>query len=131
MLRPVVLLVLGMVSFLAVRYFSERYPEHLPWTPLRLTQPIGYLTSFKFAQMRMDLQNVVAFSPKQEALTGLLPPVRASTLCSHTDVIRRTDEGDIRYSPTVTASCDCGGASRMGKSCSLPRDDVSVSLSPG
>lgn len=105
-MRPVILFtVLCAGALLAVSYFSERYPEHLPWTPLKLTQPIGYFTPFKFAQSRTD------FAACRELLTEagvphmILPPVHQGSVCGYTDGVRSTGRVGIRYSPTVSASC--------------------------
>ncbi|WP_324057351.1 hypothetical protein [Rhizorhapis sp.] len=45
------LLVLGGGSFLAVRYAEQHYPEHLPWTPLDLDDPIGTFTGCKLSAL--------------------------------------------------------------------------------
>jgi hypothetical protein len=106
MLRGV-LLVLALCAggVFAVRYVSDRYPQHLPWTPLKLTQPVGYFTPLKFAQMRNDFATCRRLLTEAGVSYSILAPVRAGPLCGYTDGITRTDEGDIRYSPSAAASC--------------------------
>jgi hypothetical protein len=45
------LLLIAGGGFLAVRYAERHYPEHLPWTPLDLDDPIGTFTGRKLSAL--------------------------------------------------------------------------------
>ena len=49
------LLVVVAIGALIVRDLAARHPEHLPWTPLDLTAPIGWSTAGKLAALKRDL----------------------------------------------------------------------------
>lgn len=50
---PLLLLVVG-GGFIAVRYAERHYPEHLPWTPLDLGDPIGTFTGRKLTALGQE-----------------------------------------------------------------------------
>lgn len=46
------LVLLALLGWLGVRWTERNYPQHLPWTPLNLEQPIGNATRGKLVALR-------------------------------------------------------------------------------
>lgn len=95
----------AVVAFLAhaSSQWLEEHPEHNPWAPLDLRDPVGWATAAKLARLRTEapacrstlVRSNVAFEP--------LPPVGADQ-CRRDDRIRLTDVPLSPDTPSTTCS---------------------------
>ncbi len=85
--------------------WTKRHPQHVPWAPLSLDQPVGHFTAFKLGRMRNDFPACRSLLDTAGIDYRVLPPVEAGPTCGYADGIRATSDGRSAYAPAVSASC--------------------------
>lgn len=110
MLRLLILLALVALLAACAQRFAARHPEHLPWTPLRADDPVGWATRAKLARLSADpaacrawlAQAGVAFTP--------VPDRETAPNCGFSGAVRLSDPG-IRLRPgDLVLSCPAAAA---------------------
>lgn len=102
------LLVIALLAFLALLAwgYGRSHPEDVPWTPLKLGQPVGLFTGRKVAALhgngcRALLADAgISFTP--------VPPLREGNECGFDDAVRLQAAGsaDVAFHPAgVETSC--------------------------
>lgn len=102
---------LALVALIALSYLRER-PQDLPWTELRLDQPIGLFTGRKLANLENDFGGCQILLDQAGVIYEPLPPVGADR-CVRNDNIRllKPQSGQISFAPSNLApSCPVAAA---------------------
>lgn len=100
------LTVLALIALIALSYLRER-PQDLPWTELRLDQPIGFFTGRKLANLENDFAGCQILLDQVGVIYQPLPPVGTGQ-CVRDDNIRllKPQAGQIGFAPSnVAPSC--------------------------
>ena len=107
-----VLLGLALAAYLYGRDYVRRHPQDVPWTPLRLDDPIGLFTLRKLAELEDDPAQCRALLAEAGAADVAAPPRRAGPDCGYDDGIGlRPARGETRYAPPgVVTSCPVAAA---------------------
>lgn len=106
-----VLTALALVALIALSYLRQR-PQDLPWTELRLDQPIGMFTGRKLANLENDFARCQTLLDQAGVLYEPLPPV-GTDQCVRDDNIRllKPQTGHINFAPSnVAPSCPVAAA---------------------
>jgi hypothetical protein len=86
-------------GFLAVRYAERHYPQHLPWTPLDLGDPIGAFTGRKLAALAGQPLRCRALL-KDAQVAYVAQPARAEgPHCGYDNAVRMAGQGSVGYNP--------------------------------
>ena len=105
--RFVLLIAIAVCGFggLVAYRWVERHPEHVPWAPLTLEQPVGRFTPLKLERMRSDFAACRAILDEAGIAYRALPLVDVDETCGYADGVRLAADDGIDYSPAVAASC--------------------------
>ena len=108
------LLILGLLAtaYLFGRKYVADHPQDVPWTELRLTDPIGRFTLRKIAALTTDRPACLALLSEAGSEGAPMPPRMISSDCGYEDGIAlRPRRGGIRWAPsTVVTSCPVAAA---------------------
>jgi hypothetical protein len=107
----IVLLVGGSLCLAAWRWLAA-HPEHNPWAPLRLSDPIGWATAGKIGRLRKEPQACGAFLSSSGIGFTVLPPAGEGA-CRRTDrtVLAPDAASGLVLRPTgAQASCAVNAA---------------------
>lgn len=102
---------LALVALIALSYIRDR-PQDLPWTDLRLDQPIGMFTGRKLANLDNDFARCQILLDEVGVVYEPLPPV-GTDQCVRDDNIRllKPQPGQISFVPqTIAPSCPVAAA---------------------
>lgn len=106
----VVLAVVGIAIFLAGRDYVRRHPQDVPWTTLRLEDPVGRFTASKIASLGDGPRRCRAMLSQAGVPFEAAPARRPSPQCGYEDGIRPGGQSlDYRPSGLVT-SCPVAAA---------------------
>ncbi|EMD84534.1 extensin-like protein [Pacificimonas flava] len=109
----VTLAVLALVAYggwRAFDYAEETYPQHLPWTPLSLDDPIGHATSLKVAALSGDKPACLALFETSDLAVTPFEDRMETEQCGYVDAVT-LDRMTAGYSPsTVRLSCPLAAA---------------------
>lgn len=107
-----VLIGLGVAAYLSGRDYVRRHPQDVPWTALRLDDPIGLFTLRKLAALEDDAAGCRVLLAQAGAADIAAPPRRAGPECGYDDgVSLRPARGEARYAPPgVVTSCPVAAA---------------------
>jgi hypothetical protein len=72
--RRVFALLLLAAAFVAARAWLAEHPQHDPWAPLDLRDPVGWATAMKLRALRGDAQGCRAVLTRSEVRFTALPP---------------------------------------------------------
>jgi hypothetical protein len=89
----VALLALGGLAVGVARWLED-HPQHNPWAPLRLSDPIGWATGMKLARLRQDRELCRNFLGRSELVFTDLPP-RGTGACLREDRVRLAADRDL------------------------------------
>ena len=106
------LLVLIAAAILFGRDYIRRHPQDVPWTQLKLTDPVGAFTGRKLAALADEPVQCRSLLAQAGAEPESAPPVEAGPDCGYLDGVRLTsEEGMIAYSPRApVVSCPVAAA---------------------
>lgn len=107
-----ILLTLGLFGW---AWFGAR-PQDLPWTPLRLDQPVGLFTGSKLAALHGHFAQCRALLDEAGVPYSVLPPVTEGANCGYDDALRLPagDARRIAFAPAnVGMSCPVAAAIAM------------------
>jgi hypothetical protein len=95
-----VLLALIIAAYLFGRDYVRRHPQDVPWTPLRLSDPIGTFTLRKLAALSDDPEQCRSLLAAANSADLPAPPRMVSPECGYEDGMRiAAASGEARYSP--------------------------------
>jgi hypothetical protein len=97
----VLLLALMVTGFERLR----RSPHLLPWTPLKLSDPVGPFTKMKIRQLRGYFARCTAMLTQAGARFERLPPVRQGGYCGYADGVKILADKGFGYNPVPKAAC--------------------------
>jgi hypothetical protein len=108
---------LVIIALLAAGYwygrdYVRRHPQDVPWTALRLDDPIGLFTLRKLAALREQPELCRALLREAHSADAAAPPRSAGPDCGYANGIRLIPaEGEARLAPAgVVASCPVAAA---------------------
>jgi hypothetical protein len=108
------LVVLAIVSagFLWARDYIRRHPQDVPWTPLRLADPIGIFTRSKLVSLTDAAAKCEGLLRVAGAGDMPVPPRQAGASCGYADGMRLSPAPrEARFMPSgVVASCPVAAA---------------------
>lgn len=97
-----VILLLVLIGFLLVgRTWLAQHPEHDPWAPLDLRDPIGWATASKLSAVRNDLEMCRAVLERSEITFSALEPAGEGA-CRRPDRTKLNDYPLTPDTPAVT-----------------------------
>ena len=107
-----VLIGLGVAAYLYARDYVRRHPQDVPWTALRLDDPIGMFTLRKLAALEDDPAQCRALLAQARAADVAAPPRQAGPDCGYDDGIGlRPAPDEARFAPPgVVTSCPVAAA---------------------
>jgi hypothetical protein len=94
------------------RDYVRKHPQDVPWTPLRLDDPIGRFTLRKLVSLSDDPAQCRALLDAAGSADGPVPPRIISPDCGYSDGMRLdAATGEAAFSPAgVTARCSVAAA---------------------
>ena len=94
------------------RDYVRKHPQDVPWTPLRLDDPIGRFTLRKLVSLADDPAECRGLLGAAGSADAMAPPRIISPDCGYSDGIRLGEaSGEAAYSPAgVTARCPVAAA---------------------
>lgn len=99
--RTLILLAVVATSFLAAWTWLKAHPQHDPWAPLDLRDPVGLATRTKFAAIRKDVGECRAVLERSEVAFTALEPAGEGP-CERPDRTRLSDYPLLPDIPPVT-----------------------------
>ena len=94
------------------RDYVRRHPQDVPWTPLRLDDPVGRFTLRKLVSLSDDPAQCRSLLLAAGAADEIAPPRSVSPECTFSDGMRLTPaDGEAAFSPDgVVARCPVAAA---------------------
>ncbi len=107
-----VVLALAAAAFLAAREYVRRHPQDVPWTPLRLDDPVGIFTLRKLASLSESTGRCRGLLADAGSADVPVPPRQAGPSCGYSDGMRLAPgTGEATLSPAgVVTSCPVAAA---------------------
>ena len=107
------LVTIAAVVFIEGRAWFDRHPQDLPWTDLRLEQPVGRFTASKLARLGSRPDQCRALLEEAGALDRPVPPRTSEAQCGYRDGMRVAGGGPrtANFSPAgLVTSCPVASA---------------------
>ena len=107
---------LVLAAVFAIYAWMKSRPQHLPWTPLDLSQPVGMFTGRKLTGLTQDFAECRRLLEQAGVRYTALAPVDAGPSCGYRDGVRFASGGarTIAFSPAdLGVSCPVAAALAM------------------
>lgn len=106
----IVLTILAFAYFYG-RDYVRRHPQDVPWTKLRLDDPVGIFTLRKLVRLSGDPRRCTALLGSARAVDIAVPARRATDECGYDNGIRLVAaKGESGFVPAVVTSCPVAAA---------------------
>ena len=110
LLRLLLLAALAFAGWQALQYAEREYPEHLPWTPLSLADPVGRATQTKIAALAGDKPGCLAVFEASDLSVSAVPDRQTAPNCGFVDAVA-LENMTASYRPgTVRLACPLAAA---------------------
>lgn len=107
-----ILLALIVAAYIYGRDYVRRHPQDVPWTPLRLDDPIGAFTLRKLVSLQAVPEQCRGLLASARSADRPAPPLSPQPECGYTDGIRLVaGRGELALSPAgVVTRCSMAAA---------------------
>ncbi len=105
-----ILFVIGFAAWQAKLYAERAFPEDLPWTPLKIDQPVGAMTALKIGQLAGDKPACLALFDGSDLSVTPIDDRETAPNCGYVDAVT-LESMTGSYAPgTVKLACPLAAA---------------------